>query len=314
MILFLYGEDTFRLKQKLKILKERFISASLGDTNLRVLEGKLLSFDEAVRQILAMPFLSRKRLVIIENLLQDGQKVVKEKVSSFLSKVPDSTVLVITEEGSPDRRTAIFKKLNSQTKSYEFKLPENEALRRWIIKEVKNRKGEIEPIAVSKLVEYVGSDLWRLSNELDKLISYSSKITLQSIELLVAPQLQANIFDLIEAVAKKSTAKAFHELYQLFHSGYSEIYILTMIAYQYRNLLIIKDIQMRMPNISHLEMKRLSGLHPFVLNKNLFLVKNYSFEELKNTYGKILYFDTKIKTGRIEPRVALELLLFDLAR
>ncbi len=314
MILFLYGEDTYRLKQKLKALKERFVSASLGNTNLRVLEGKLLTFDEAVRQILAMPFLSRKRLVIIENLLQEGQKVVQEKVSSFLSKVPDSTVLVVAEEGSPDRRTAIFKKLNSQTKSYEFKLPENEALRRWIIKEVKNRNGEIEPAAVSKLIEYVGSDLWRLSNELDKLTSYSSKVTLQSIELLVAPQLQANIFDLIEAVAKKSTAKAFHELYQLFHGGYSEIYILTMIAYQYRNLLIIKDIQMRMPRISSLEMKRRSGLHPYVLNKNLFMTKNYSFEELKNIYRKILYFDTKIKTGRIEPRVALELLLFDLAR
>ena len=312
MIIFFYGEDTFRLKQKIKALKQRFISASLGDTNLAVLEGKGLGFDQAVRQILAMPFLSRKRLVIVENLLKVGLKDTQEKMADFLKKVPDTTVLVFMEEGLPDRRLGLFRKLNSATKSQEFKLPENEGLRRWILKEVENRQGKIEPAATSRLIEYVGNDLWRLSHELDKLVAYKSKVTSANIELLTTPQIQTNIFSLIEKVAAKNTRQAMHELCQLFQSGFSEIYILTMIAYQYRNLLIIKDIQLRSPRISRGELIKQSGLHPFVLTKNLALVGNYDLKGLRNIYQKILNFDTKIKTGKIEPRVALELLIFDL--
>ncbi|KKQ74131.1 MAG: polymerase III subunit delta protein, partial [Berkelbacteria bacterium GW2011_GWB1_38_5] len=101
MILFFYGEDNYRLNQKIKALKAKFISASLGDTNLSILDGKSVTYDEIVRQILAMPFLSRTRLVIIENLLTAKRSDIQEKVAEFLKKIPSSTVLVFAEGGKP---------------------------------------------------------------------------------------------------------------------------------------------------------------------------------------------------------------------
>src|SRR3990167_2787898 len=122
MILFFYGEDTYRMRQKLKALKEKFVSASLGDTNLAVLDGAAVTYDEFIRQILAMPFLSKSRLVIVENLLKNGKKDILEKVPEALPKVPKSTVLVFVEEGNPDKRTSIYKKLNRPGQTQEFKL------------------------------------------------------------------------------------------------------------------------------------------------------------------------------------------------
>lgn len=322
MTLFFYGQDTYCLKQKVKALKEKFISSSLGDTNLVVLDGKTVTFDETVRQILAMPFLSKKRLVIISNLLKDGQKGTQDLIADFLKtpkgsssgKVPESTVLVFVEEGLPDRRSALFRKLNIPGQAQEFRLLEKELLKRWIKKEVLSRGGTIDNAAVDKLAEFVGSDLWRMSNEIAKLSAFSLQLTVQNIDILVQSQIQANIFALIEATAAKTSSKAIQELYKLFQTGNSEIYILTMIIYQYRNLLLLKDVQERFPRASKWELIKKTNLHPYVLTKTLALTCQYRLWDLKKIYEKILDFESSIKIGRIEPRIALELLVFELTR
>jgi len=314
MILFFYGEDTYRLGQKLKQLKEKFISSSLGDTNLSVLDGKTVTYDEIARQILALPFLARKRLVIIESIISEGRKEVQEKMVDFLGHIPDSTVVVFSEEGLPDRRTALFKKLNKPGQAQEFKFLQDEKLRLWVRKEITSRGGEIETLALTKMIEYVGSDLWRMSNEIGKLIAYKKQITSENIELLVQSQIQANIFDLIDATASRQTTKAINELYKLFQKGSAEVYILTMIVYEYRNLLIVKDIQERTPRISRWELAKKACLHPYVLGKTLALSQKYTLEKLKEIYGKLLDFETSIKIGKIESKLALELVMFELTK
>ncbi len=323
MILFFYGEDNYRLNQKIKALKAKFISASLGDTNLSILDGKSVTYDEIVRQILAMPFLSRTRLVIIENLLTAKRSDIQEKVAEFLKKIPSSTVLVFAEGGKPDKRTVLYKRLNQPGQAQEYKLLEEEQLKRWIKKEVDARGATIESDATSLLVEYIGPDLWRMANEIEKLIAYrlpttanrgGKTIIAQDIKLLVLPEIKSNIFNLIDAIASKNLPKAYQELYRLLNSGENEIYILTMIVYQFRNLLIVKDLIERSPNIDRWQIAKKAGMHPFVAEKTLYQVKNFTLEKLKSIYRNLLDFDYKIKTGKIEQRVALELLIFQLSQ
>lgn len=312
MILFFYGQDNYRLRKKVKALKERFISASLGDTNLAILSAEKLTYDQFIRQILAMPFLAKTRLLIVENIMQQGKKDILEKIPDSLAKVPSSTVLVFVEEGNPDKRTSLFKKL-SKEKSEEFKLLEPEPLRRWIIREIEIRNGKWESAAVSKLIEYIGNDLWRQSNELDKLIAYrQSHIAREDIELLVKPQVEANIFNLIDNIAAKNLKGAMRELYKLLDSGQHELYILTMIVWQYRNLLIVKDLSARTKITNSWALAKKAALSPFVVQKCLGISSRYSLEELKEIYRTLLDFDIEIKTGKIEPRTAIELLIFKL--
>lgn len=286
----------------------------MGDTNLAVLEGKTVAYNEVVRQILAIPFLSKTRLVISENILSEGKKELQEKIGEVLKRVPTSTVLLFTET-KPDKRLSLFKKLLKADKVQEFALLDEDQLRRWIKREVEARGGQIESDAINKLAEFVGNDLWRMSNEIDKLIAYClSHIAASDVGLLVNPQIQANIFDLIESVAAKNSQRAVKELYKLLDDGQAGIYILTMITYQYRNMLVIKDLMGRIKNANRWVLSQKAGLHPFVVGKCLAVGQKYSFKSLQSIYGRIANFDLAIKTGRIEPRVALELLVFELTK
>ncbi len=311
MILFMYGEDTYRLKQKIREMKEKYISSSLGDTNLAVLDGKTVKADDIIRQALAFPFLAKSRLVIVENLLIEGKKEEQEKIGEFLGKNPETTVLVFAEAGKPDKRTSLFKKL-SKEKAQEFKPLEESGIKVWIRDEVARTGGEIAPPAVDKLFEYVGADLWRLSNEIQKLLTYNQKISVKNIELLVKPDVQSDIFVLIDAIASRQSKKALHELHQLLDNGENELYILTMIVYQYRNLLVVKDMVDR-GAVSQYEIAKRAGIHPFVAGKSLNLVRNYSMDELKNIYADLLEQDLAIKTGQMQPKTALDLLICRLA-
>ncbi|OGD56787.1 DNA polymerase III subunit delta, partial [Candidatus Berkelbacteria bacterium RBG_13_40_8] len=224
-------------------------------------------------------------------------------------KVPSSTVLVFTET-KPDKRTALFKKLLKAEKIQEFKPLEEDQLKRWIKKEIDLRGGQVESDGISKLVSYIGNDLWRMSNEIDKLITYDKKITTDSIELLVKSQVESDIFKMIDAIGQKNLRVALKECQNLLQTGANELYILTMIVYQYRNLLIIKDfIECSKGNLNSWDLARKAGLHPYVVQKTTNQARNFTIEDLKKSYRTLLDFDLRIKTGKIEGKAALSLLI-----
>jgi len=340
MILFFYGEDDFRLKQKVKQLKEKFISASLGDTNLVILDGAKLTYEEFIRQILAMPFLAKSRLVIINDLLKEGKKEVQEKVVEALKKVPESTVLVLVEMGQPDKRTSLYKKLNQPKISQEFKPMDLGEVKVWAKHEIEVRGAQIEPTALEKLVEYVGNDLWRMENEIEKLICYKSMssssriksdklpkggdlgsrsndqpigsdiIKTNDVILLVRPQIQSNIFDLVDAIANKNFKRALKELHQLQDNGEHELKILATVVTQYRNLIVARDLFDRSKGkLGQWDLAKAVGMHPFVAQKTLQQIKNFTLEELKNNYRELMECDIAIKTGKIDGPTAIDLLI-----
>ena len=79
-----------------------------------------------------------------------------------------------------------------------------------------------------------------------------------------------------------------------------------MVAYQFRNLLIIKELMEKGEPYGAIAKK--SGLHPFVVQKTYYLCNQFSLLELKKIYNKIFQTDADIKIGKIEPELALDLL------
>jgi len=314
MIIFFYGEDVYRLREKLKALKDKFISASLGDTNLAILEGKTVEYNEISRQVLAIPFLSKTRLVIIENLLKEGKKDVQEKVGELLKKLPDSTVLVFAEVNNPDKRTSLYKKLVKEKMAQEFAPLESIQVKRWIRKEAENRDVDIENDAINTLSDYFGGDLYRQKNELEKLaasIQHRRDKTITSIDVkkLVRPEVESNIFALSDYIGQKNFQAATKELDRLEKNGENEIYIFTMVVRQFRNLLILKDTINRKGNINSYQMAKEVGMNPYVAQKTMPAARNFEWHKLRQIYKTLLNFDLAIKTGKMEGKVALNLFL-----
>jgi DNA polymerase-3 subunit delta len=145
--------------------------------------------------------------------------------------------------------------------------------------------------------------------EIDKLIAFADgrEIRRADIELLVSGREDMNIFSLIESLGRRDKSRALLLLSGQIREGFSEHYLLTMLVYHFRNLLSIQSLLSQ--GLGAEEIARRTRIHPFVVEKNLAYARNLSEEHLLLIYDKLCAADLNIKTGKMEPELALDLLL-----
>ena len=136
---------------------------------------------------------------------------------------------------------------------------------------------------------------------------FQSVITEQDIEILVRPKIDSNIFNLVDAVSAGNQEKAINELYKLYKNSVYELVILSMILRQFKNLIIIKELLDFGNNQAKIQKE--TKLHPFVVKKTINQSKKFSFKHLKSIYKIILDYDVKLKTGELNNKLGLEMLI-----
>jgi DNA polymerase-3 subunit delta len=154
-----------------------------------------------------------------------------------------------------------------------------------------------------------------MENEIKKLVTYKNSITVADVKKIVTSEIETNIFNLVDALGQKNLKKALIEVKNMLKKGENEIYILSMIIYQMRNLILVKNILVnnQQPTTNNQQLiSRKLALHPFVVKKTLLQVKNFTLEKLKEIYQKLVDFDIAVKTGKIEPGNALNLLIIEI--
>jgi DNA polymerase-3 subunit delta len=152
-----------------------------------------------------------------------------------------------------------------------------------------------------------------MKNEIEKLASYKNNKTIGpvDVDLLVKPRIEPEIFKTIDAIAfnshwagKKQALKLLHDHLE---KGDHPLYLLSMISFQFRNLLVIKDLMEK--NVPYYSIPKMTKMHPFVVKKTYEQARKFSFQELKKIYQKIFQVDLSIKTGKIDPTTALDFLI-----
>lgn len=313
MINFIYGEDIYRSQETLQNLERDFVK-SYGDLNVDKFEGSDLTKGLMASKVFAMPFLGEKRLVIVKNLLSDSDKTIRTEVESFLDKMPETTEVMIWEAGSPDKRDTLFKKLDKLPSKQIFYPLDGFGLRKWIEDEVAGNDCKISSTALAKLIIYVGPDLFRLKNEITILANYAlgmgrEQIETEDVDKFVEPSNTSKVFDLTDAIVSKSCKKAITVLNKFRKSGEDDYRILNLIIHQIRTMLVVDDLSSS--KMSADQIAKESRIHPFVVTKTLYSLKNFTKQRLIKMYGKLGEIDMKIKSGRIDIGCALELLVVD---
>lgn len=313
MIIFLYGPDTYGMKEKLNEIIEGYKKVHSSGLNLSRLdfskkEANLFSdFKDRMRQA---SMFQENKLIVISNSFSNAnfKEMFLEQGKDFIK----SKDIIIFCEEETDKRSALFKFLKKNVKSQEFELLEGQKLKNWITKEFEKYKKKINYLALDKLADYAGNDLWRLSNEIKKLACFKQgkEIAVEDVCLLVKSRIETDIFKSIDAIGQKDKKQALNLLHKHLEKGDSPLYLLSMINYQFRNLLIIKDLIER--NKPYYSLAKKTGLHPFVVKKSYYQCQQFSLLELKKIYQKIFQADLDIKTGKIEPEAALELLITEI--
>lgn len=328
MLYILYGQDDFSLNQAVEKIKAGLGDREIVATNTTSLEGKHLTLSELRNKCDAAPFLSSHRLVIVDGLLgrfevnqsrprsgrrKSGNGLGEWKgLASYIEQMPETTVLVLVDE-EVQGQNPLVKKLSPLAEVRAFPLLRGPDLKAWIQKRVKAEGGDITPQAVNLLAELIGGDLWAMEGEIQKLLLYSQErpISEDDVRQLTSYVQESSIFALVDAVAEGRTELAQRILHRLYLEGMPPTYILVMITRQFRLIAQAKDLE---PGLSRLQMQDRLGLKSsYPLDKTLRQAKLYDFEGVRQVYDKLLETDLAIKTGKYNDKLALELLVTELA-
>jgi len=235
-----------------------------------------------------------------------------EGLASYIEQMPETTVLMLVDE-EVKGHNPLLKKLSSLAEVRTFPLLRGKELKAWIQQRVREEGGDITPQAVNLLAELIGGDLWAMNGEIQKLLLYSQErpISEDDVRQLVSHVQEANIFALVDAVAEGRTELAQRILHRLYDDGVAPTYILVMITRQFRLIAQAKDLE---PGLSRLQIQDRLGLKSsYSLDKTLGQARLYDFEGVKRAYDKLLETDLAIKTGKYSDKLAIELLVTELA-
>ena len=321
-----YGKDDFSAREALDALKAELDSdGQLSDSAVRV-EGPSARPDELLALCLTTPFLSANRLVIVQGLLgrfeaagrrrrrrtADVELGQWEGFVEGLRGLPETTALVFLD-GELRAQNPLLRALRPLADVREFKaLPQGEVAS-WIKRRAERLGVSVEARAIAALAGLVGNHLWTLDSELQKLAVYADggQITEDNVRSLVSLARDPSVFAMVDAAIEGRPRDAAGLLQRLLADGEPPQRLLTMIARQYRLLLLTKELlaqRVRAPEIS----ARLQ-VQGFVIQRLLKQAPAYTIERLRRAYRKLLEADLSVKRGVYDDETALQLLLLELA-
>ncbi|HKR82268.1 MAG TPA: DNA polymerase III subunit delta [Candidatus Saccharimonadales bacterium] len=306
MIVTITGANGFARKQELSKLVASFVQ-SHGDMAVERFDGEETPAERLRESVESLPFLSARKLVVLRE--PGKQKAFVENITDILAAAAETTDLIIVES-KLDKRSAYYKTLHKQTNFLEFGELDSAGLARWAAEYVTDHKGTLSMADARLLIDRIGPNQQLLQSELDKLLSFNSKITRQTIEALVEPTPQSTVFELLDA-AFSGNAKRTLQLYKEQRAMKVEaLAIVAMLVWQLHIVTVVKAAGNRSAD----DIGRLSKLSPFVVRKSQHIARKLSGGQIKTLVAGLLALDIRLKTTGVDADEALQYFLLQTAK
>ena len=300
MIQLFCGEDTFesytQVKKYLRKLEEE---KNAPITSLNVDEMK--SVDEILVEIEGVGLFSEEKIVFAKRLLKN--KKITEYFTDNLDKL-NQYEIVIWQDEKPDGRSKLVKDLKKIGQLKNFEQPKDWQLENWVDSIAKSLNVNLSKEQTGILVQRSELNKWIIYSELKKLGFYQKSknqkvLSNAEFEDILGIDASGDIWKLTDYFGEKKFEEALLETKKLLQVEDNVQYIIAMLARELDLLASVKDAE-----INNLDLKNLK-LHPFVLQKTLKKVKNFTKEEISNWMRKILDIDLKIRKGHIDGKHGL---------
>lgn len=320
MIFVLVGSEALLLKRALeKLLSDRVDSAS-RDFNFDIFEGGAIDVRKVADAIGTFPVfigartapsigqaagaspVAPRRVVLIRNA-HELKKGESDRLAELLSKIPETTDLIITAEKS-DGRTAFWQAVSKAAKVREFKPLDSREAPRWITEEAAQAGYRIRFEAAQWIAAAVGSDLTALQSTLEKLYLLKGdqkEITLADVESAVTAVSWKNIFELTESVGVRNLGRALDLFRKMEESGESPIAMISLLGRHFRILSKVKEGDS-------------AGVSPYFLGNYQKQAGQFDAGRLAEKREKIFQADWALKSSPIDSNLLFERLLMDLCR
>ncbi|MGW8185438.1 MAG: DNA polymerase III subunit delta [Candidatus Moraniibacteriota bacterium] len=319
MIIFLYGEDSFRSTEKLKKIKEEFFKKNTSNASSSVFDFKEKNFsDELKTNIKSKSLFSQNLLVIVKNFLNQIDSSQKDDLIDFLKNNLEGInssedMLVFWENENPKKNDKSFKWLRDNVKSIEFLNLNDAQIKKWIEEKFLAFNIKIDENIANKLIGNKNGDLFAIDKEILKIVNFVgddklSQDLIKQIDKLINSSIEANIFQTIEYISSGNKKQALKMLHQQIAQGDDPFYILSMYIYQFRNLLKISEFYFQ-GRTNNFEIAKIIKLHPFVVQKGMQQLKGLDYRKIKEIYQKLEKVDQEAKSGKMSINLGLDLFI-----
>lgn len=310
------GEENYLISSYIDKLKKLVIAEGTYELNYFEFEGAS-SLNEVRNACDVAPMFSERKLVLWNNpgifKKPAGEEKAEDSALELISRIPDYTCLVLIEKEVDKRFKKVLNAVESNGSIVEFPLQKPEDLVKWIASVLSEKGRQIDIKAAYKLLEFSELGMGSIQNELDKLVLYTDgrdRITAEDIDKVTTKSLKSVIFDLTDAVALKKGEDALRILDEMLQQREPAARIMFMLSRQFRQMLEVKLLLQ-----AGTDRKLIAGklsIHPFTASKLIEQSKKFKLDELKVIVQKCLDADIAVKTGKMDDRMSLELLMAEI--
>ena len=299
------GDEDYLRKQ----YKDRMKEALVGDDamNYSYYEGKGISVKELIDLGETLPFFGERRLIVVENsgFFSSSQ----DELAAYMKEMPETTCFLFVEK-EVDKRNKLYKAVSSLGYVAQMGAPDERTLIRWIVGLLRAEGRGMTEQTLRYFLERIDTDMENIRRELDKLVVYTDgqvEITREDIDAVCTIHTESQIFDMVKVIAEKNQARALGLYYDLLTQKEPPMKILYWITRQFNQLYQIKELQSKgYPD--HIIAERM-GVRDFIVRKNKALCQSFSLGELRRAVEMCVEREEDVKTGRLNDRMAVELLI-----
>ncbi|MFS4469060.1 DNA polymerase III subunit delta [Maribacter sp. 2210JD10-5] len=209
-IYFLFGEEPYYIDKISDFITNEVLTEEEKGFNQMVLYGKDVSIDDLVSNAKRYPMMSERQVVIVKEAQHLSRTI--ENLSGYAENPQETTVLVLCYKYKKlDKRKKLYKIIQKNGVIFESKKLYENQVSEWLRKNLLSSGYSISHKAAILLVEYLGTDLSRINNELEKLklvLPKQTEITPKHIEEHIGISKDYNNFELKKAIGERNVVKA----------------------------------------------------------------------------------------------------------
>jgi DNA polymerase-3 subunit delta len=294
-IYFLMGEETYYIDKISDFIEDSILNEAEKGFNQVVMYGRDVSVEEIASSAKRFPMMAEKQVIIVKEA-QDLSRTI-EKLTSYAENPQPTTVLVLNYKYKKlDKRKKLYKAIDKVGVIFESKKLYENQVSDWIRRVLGGRNYKIEPKAAQMLVEFLGTDLSKINNELEKLITIlpvNSIISPEDIEENIGISKDFNNFELRKAVGEKQIVKANRIINYFAENPKSNPIVMTISLLNsfFTQLLQYHGLQSK----DKMNVAKSLGVNPYFVNDYVTAAKNYPMRKVSQVIGLLREADLKSK-------------------
>jgi DNA polymerase-3 subunit delta len=293
----LEGEEEFYIDEVMEFAEKKILTPGDAEFNLSIFYGKDANWVDILNACRRYPMFAERQVV----LLKEAQQMRDlDKLEGYVEKPLASTVLVVSYKGKTlDGRSRISKLVKKHGEVFLSKKIYDNQLPSWTSGYLQSKGYQITPRALTLLVDHIGNDLNRISNEIEKLsinLVTEKNITEDDIEKYIGVSKEYNIFELQHAISNKDLSKGIR-IIQYFEANPKSAPIQLVLPSLYNYFAKILSIY-QMNDKSEKALRPIFYNNPFLVQQAIDTLLNYSFAEAEQAI--ILLHEYNLKSVGIK--------------